>query len=89
MNSKGTNWVSLFIDRNAAVCFDLFGIQYISPEILNKIGDKSITPNMFVQDNESIMCGFYCITFIEYILARRNWFILIGFFQRTRKRMKK
>ena len=89
MNSKGTHWVSLFIDRNAAVSFDLSGIQYISPEVLNKIGDKSITHNMFIQDNESIMCGIYCITFIEYILARRNLFILIGFFQRTRKRMKK
>ena len=22
-----------------------------------------------IQDNESAMCGFYCITFIEYMLA--------------------
>ena len=88
-NSKGTHWVSLFIDRNAAVYFDLFGIEYISPEVLNNIGDKSITHNIFIQDNESIMCGFYCITFIEYILARRNWFMLIFFLQMTRKKMKK
>ena len=32
--------------------------------------DKSFTHNIFrIQDNESIMCEFYCITFTEYILA--------------------
>ena len=25
-----------------------------------------------VQDYESIMCGFYCIAFIEYMLAGKN-----------------
>ena len=38
-------------------------------EVLNKIRDKSITHNIFrKQDNESFMCGFYCIAFIEYML---------------------
>ena len=67
-NKKGTYWVSLFIDRNTAVYFDSFGIEYIPQEVLNKIKDKSITHNIFrIQDNKSIMCGFYCITFIEYM----------------------
>ena len=70
-NSKGTHWFSLFIDRNAAVYFDSFGIEYIPQKVLNKIKDKSITHNIFgIQDNESIICGFYCIAFIEYMLAR-------------------
>ena len=62
-NSKGTHWVSLFIDRNTAVYSDFFGIEYIPLEVLNKIRYKSITHNMFrIQDNESIMnllFGFY------------------------------
>ena len=71
--SKGTQWVSLFIDRNTAVYFDSFGIEYIPQEVLNKIKDKSITHNIFrIQDNESIMCGFYCITFIEYMLSGKT-----------------
>ena len=42
-------------------------------ELLNKIRDKSITDNIFrIQDNESIMCGFYCTAFIEYTLAGRT-----------------
>ena len=52
---------------NIAIYFDSFEIEYIPQEVLNKIGDKSITHNIFaIQDNESIMCGFYCIAFIEY-----------------------
>ena len=41
--------------------------------ILNKIGDKSITHNIFtIQDNDSIMCGFYSIAFKEYMLAGKS-----------------
>ena len=46
-NSKGTHWVSLFIDRNTAIYFDSFGIEYIPQKALNKIKDKSITHNIF------------------------------------------
>ena len=35
-NSTGTHWVSLFIDRNTAVYFDYFGIEYIPQEILKQ-----------------------------------------------------
>ena len=54
------------MDRNTAVYFDSFGIEYIPQEVLNKIKDKLITHNMFrIQGNESIMWGFFCIAFIE------------------------
>ena len=46
-----------------------------------KIRDKSITHNTFrIQDNESIMCIFYCITFIEYMLAGKTLLDYINFF---------
>ena len=31
--SKGTHWVSLYIDRNTAAYFDSFGIEYILQEV--------------------------------------------------------
>ena len=44
-------------------------IEYIPQEILSKIKSKSITHNIFrIQDNESIMCGFYCIVLLYCIL---------------------
>ena len=66
--------------------FDSFGIENILQEALNKIRDKSITHNIFrIQNEDSIVCGSYCITFIEYILAGKalldytNLFSLNGY----------
>ena len=82
VNLDGTRWVSLFIDRNIVACFDSFGIEYILQEVLNKITDKSITNDIIrIQDNDSIMYGFCCMAFIEYMLAGKAlllklyWFI--------------
>ena len=75
-NKKGkeTYWVSLFIDRITAKYFASFGIEYIPQEVLNKIRDKWITHDIFrIHDNESIMCRFYCISFIAYMLAGKTW----------------
>ena len=72
-NSKETYWVSLFVNKNAALYFDSFEIEYIPQEVLNKIKDKSIARKIFrIQDNESIMCGFYCVAFIEYMLPGKS-----------------
>ena len=71
--NKGTHWVSLFIDRNPAVYFDSFGIQHIPEEVLKRNIDKSIYHNLFItQDDNSIMCGLYCIALIEYILGGKT-----------------
>ena len=64
--------VSLFIDKNTSVYIDSFGTEYISQEILSKIKEKSITHNIFrIQSGDSIMCGFYCITFMEYMIQEK------------------
>ena len=63
----------MFIEWNSTAYFDSFGIEYIPQELLNKNRDKSITHNIFkIQDNESIMCGFYCIAFIAYMLSGKT-----------------
>ena len=65
--------ISLLNDRNTAVSFDSFGIEYTPLEVLNKIKDKSVTHNIFrIQDNDSIMCGSYCMAFIKYMFAGKN-----------------
>ena len=75
--SKGTHWVLLFIDRNTGVHFDAFGTEFIPQEVLNKIKDKSITHDIFrMKSADSIICGFYCIAFIEYMVARKNFVTL-------------
>ena len=75
--AKGTHQVSLFTDKNLAVYFDSLRINYIPREVLSKVKDKWIIDNIFrTQDNQSVMCGFCCIAFIEYMLARKK---LLGY----------
>ena len=80
MTESQGHWVSLFVDRNLSIYFDSFGIEYISQEVLNKVKDKSINHNIFrIKDNESIMCGFYCVVFIEYMLSGKSFVRLYQF----------
>ena len=38
----------------------------------SKIKDNSITHKIFqMQSDDSIVCGFYCVTFMEYIVAEK------------------
>ena len=58
--------------------------------MLNKIKDKSIIQNIFrMQDNESIMCGFYRITLTEYIIAGKTLLDSTSLNKKGMKRMKK
>ena len=64
------HWVSLFMDRNTA---DSFGIEYIPQEVINKIREKSISHNIFrIQNDDSNMSEFSCISFMEYMFAGKT-----------------
>ena len=40
---------------------------------MEKIGNKNIKTSIFrIQDNSSIICGYFCILFIEYMLQDKN-----------------
>ena len=63
----------VYWQKYSCVHFNSSEIEYIFEKVLNKIGDKSITQNIFrMKDNHSIMCVFYCATFIEYMLAGKT-----------------
>ena len=66
----GTHWIALFCNKNEIVYFDSFGVEHIPEEIKEFIGNKNIKANIFrVQENNSIMCGYFCIGFIDFMLA--------------------
>ena len=60
----------LLIERQLYT-FILLGIEYVPQELLKKIKYKKMTHSIF-RIQESVMCGFYCIAFIEYILAEKT-----------------
>ena len=69
----GTQWVVIFVKEDELIYFDSFGVEYIPKEIMEKIehsslGNKNIKTSIFrIQDYNSIMCGYFCILFIEYM----------------------
>ena len=62
-----------FVKKNEIVYFDSFGVEHIPGEIKEFIGNKNIKDNIFrVQGNNSIMCGYFCIRFIDFMLADKK-----------------
>ena len=76
--NTGTHWVVIFVKQNEVIYFDSFGVEYISKEIIKRIEhifleDKNIKTSIFrIQGNSSIMCGYFCILFIEYMLNNKT-----------------
>ena len=69
----GTHWIALFCNRNEIVYFDSFGVEHVPEEIKEFIRNKNIKANIFrVQANDSVMCGYFCIGFIDFMLAGKK-----------------
>ena len=62
----GTHWVALYVNNKAVTYFDSFGVEDIPKEIIKFIGNKKIITNIYrIQAYDSIICGYFCIGFIN------------------------
>ena len=69
----GTHWIALFCNKSEIVYFDSFGVEHVPEKIKEFIGHKNTEPNIFrVQANNSVMCGYFFIGFIDFILAGKK-----------------
>ena len=60
----------LYVLNNNVIYFDSFGVEHILQEIKLFIGNKNIKTDIFrIQAYDSIMCGYFCIGFIDFMLA--------------------
>ena len=70
--NTGTHWIALFVKPKYTVYFDSFGVEHIPKEV-NKFIGNNIKSNIFrLQAYDSIMCGYYCIEFINYMLKGKT-----------------
>ena len=75
------HWFFLYVHNNDVICF---GVEHISKEIKAFIKNKNIRRNTFrVQAYDLIMCGYCCIRFIDFMLARKNLLNLQIFFHQV------
>ena len=64
----------MYVYNNDVTYFDSFGVEHIPKEIKAFLGRSlSITTNIFkIQAYDSIMCGYFCIGFIYFMLAGKT-----------------
>ena len=69
----GTHWVALCMQNNNVTCFDSFGVKHIPKEMKIFINHSLSITNIFrIQAFDSIMCGYFCIGFIDFMLAGKT-----------------
>ena len=55
------------------IYFDNFGVEHIPKEIKKFIGNKNIITNTYrIQAYNSIMCGYFCNGFIDFMLKSKS-----------------
>ena len=79
----GTHWVALYMqnNNNNVIYFNSFGVEHIPKEMKTFINrpsasalhNSNIMTNIFrIEAYDSIMCGNFCIGFIDFILAGKT-----------------
>ena len=69
----GTHWIALYALNNTETYFDSFWVEHIPKEIKKFISNKNIKTNIFrIQAYDSIMCGYFCIGFIDFMFAGKT-----------------
>ena len=80
----GTHWIALYVLNNDATYFHSFGVEHIPKEIKTFIKNKSIKTNIFrMQAYNLIMCGYFCIGFIDFMLAGKTLTNFTNLFSRN------
>ena len=64
----GSDWIALYTkDNTITFFFGKFGIEHISKEIKKFINGSTIITNIFrIQVYDSVICGYFCIGFIDF-----------------------
>ena len=64
----------MYLNDNTETYFDSFGVEHIPKEIKNFIGNKNIQSNIYrMQGYDSVMCGYLCIGFIDFMLEGKSF----------------
>ena len=77
-----THWIALYVNGNNrrpsydAIYINCFGVEYSPKGIKKFIENKNIMTNIYrIQAYDWIMCGYFCLAFIDFMLT----LIWVGF----------
>ena len=61
------------VKKREIIYFDCFGVEHVPEEIKEFIRNENTKANIFqVQAGSSIMCGYFCTGFIDFMLLGKN-----------------
>ena len=61
------------MQNNDVTYFDSFGVEHFPKEIRTFIGNENVKANILrIQEYDSIMCAYFCIGFIDFMLAGKT-----------------
>ena len=77
--SIGARWIALYANGNYrkasydAIYFDSFRVEHIVKEIKQLIENKNMITNIYrIQAYDLIMCAYFCIGFIDFMLKGKR-----------------
>ena len=63
----------MYVNNKIVTYFDSFGVEHIPKEIMKFISRKEIITNIYrIQASDSIMCGYFCIGFINFMFNGKS-----------------
>ena len=78
-----THWIALYLNTKTVTCFNSSGVENIPNKIRNFINNNNISANIFrIQAYDSIMCGYYCIGFTNFMFKGNSLTEFTDFFFR-------
>ena len=90
-----THWRALYVNAENATYFNSFGVEHIPKEIKKFIGNKNTITNIYrIHAYDSIMCGYFCVGFIDFMLKGKslleysNLFFLTQYKQNDKMKVK-
>ena len=73
-NQEGTPWIALHMNGDNITYFDSFEVERIPIETEKFIGKKNIATNIYrIQAYNSIICGYFCIGFMNFMLEGKSF----------------
>ena len=71
----------MYVNDNNVTYFDSFGLEHIPKEIKKFIGNKNVVTNIYmIEAYDSIMCGYFCVGFINFMLKGKSLLEYINLF---------
>ena len=72
------HWIVLYANGNNGgafddvTYFDCLGLEHIQKETKKSMGNKNVITNNFTIQAYDSMCGYLCITFIDFMLKGKS-----------------